>query len=163
MLAAGWVMPSVWGVKNQASVSANDQIRVGLIGCRSMGWADLTDIMRQPEVRCVALCDIDQKILADRTAELTKQTGKKPDGYDDYRKMLERKDMDAVIIGTPDHWHCLQLVDACAAGKDVYVEKPIANSIAECDLMVAAARRYNRVVQVGQQQRSGAHWHDMKR
>ena len=55
MLAAGWVMPSVWGVKNQASVSANDQIRVGLIGCRSMGWADLTDIMRQPEVRCVAL------------------------------------------------------------------------------------------------------------
>ena len=163
MLAAGWVMPSVWGVKNQASVSANDQIRVGLIGCRSMGWADLTDIMRQPEVRCVALCDIDQKILADRTAELTKQTGKKPDGYDDYRKMLERKDMDAVIIGTPDHWHCLQLVDACAAGKDVYVEKPIANSIAECDLMVAVARRYNRVVQVGQQQRSGAHWHDMKR
>ena len=163
MLAAGWVMPSVWGEKNQASVSANDQIRVGLIGCRSMGWADLTDIMRQPEVRCVALCDIDQKILADRTAELTKQTGKKPDGYDDYRKMLERKDMDAVIIGTPDHWHCLQLVDACAAGKDVYVEKPIANSIAECDLMVAAARRYNRVVQVGQQQRSGAHWHDMKR
>ena len=68
-----------------------------------------------------------------------------------------------MIIGTPDHWHCLQMVDACAAGKDVYVEKPIANSIAECDAMVDAAKRYNRVVQVGQQQRSGNHWHEMKK
>ena len=110
----------------------------------------------------MALCDIDQTILNDRAAELTKQSGSKPACYGDYRKLLERKDIDAVMIGTPDHWHCLQMVDACSAGKDVYVEKPIANSIAECDAMVAAAKRYNRVVQVGQQQRSGTHWHEMK-
>jgi predicted dehydrogenase len=71
---------------------------------------------------------------------------------------MENKDIHAVIIGTPDHWHCLPFIAACQAGKDIYVEKPLANSIAECDLMVAAARKYNRVVQVGQQQRSGPHW-----
>jgi predicted dehydrogenase len=87
--------------------------------------------------------------------------GKKPDTYSDYRKLLDRKDIDVVIIGTPDHWHCLQFVDACKAGKDVYVEKPLANSIAECDVMVAAAKKYNRITQVGQQQRSGKLWHDM--
>ncbi len=71
---------------------------------------------------------------------------------------MDNKDIDAVIIGTPDHWHCLPFIAACEAGKDIYVEKPLANSIAECDLMVKAARKYNRVVQVGQQQRSGDHW-----
>ncbi|HEX7583160.1 MAG TPA: Gfo/Idh/MocA family oxidoreductase, partial [Prolixibacteraceae bacterium] len=78
--------------------------------------------------------------------------------YGDYRKLLENKDLHAVIIGTPDHWHCLPMVNACEAGLDVYVEKPMANSIEECNLMVKAANRYNRVVQVGQQQRSGSHW-----
>jgi predicted dehydrogenase len=73
----------------------------------------------------------------------------------DYRKVLERKDIDAVIIGTPDHWHCLIMVEACQAGKDVYVEKPMANTIGECNIMVKAQKRYNRIVQVGQQQRDG--------
>lgn len=72
--------------------------------------------------------------------------------------MLEMKDLDMVIVATPDHWHCLQTIDALSAGKDVYVEKPMANSIAECDAMVAAAQKYKRVVTVGQQQRSGKHW-----
>ena len=94
---------------------------------------------------------------------MEKRTGVKPDLYGDYRKLLERQDLDAVIIGTPDHWHCLQMVDACAAGKDVYVEKPIANSIGECDLMVKAAKKYGRVVQVGQQQRSATLWNSMKK
>ena len=79
-------------------------------------------------------------------------------GDRDYRQVLDNKDVDAVIIGTPDHWHCLIMTDACAAGKDVYVEKPAANSIAECDAMVAAQQRYNRVVQVGQQKHSAEHW-----
>ena len=160
--AAGWIMPTAWGTMKQTGVGANDQIRIGLIGCRSMGWGDLMDAIAHPEVKCVALCDIDQTILNNRAAELTKQSGSRPTCYGDYRKLLERKDIDAVMIGTPDHWHCLQMVDACSAGKDVYVEKPIANSIAECDVMVAAAKRYNRVVQDGQQQRSGTHWHEMK-
>lgn len=164
-IAAGFVMPYVSGINEMSAqpVGANDKIRVGLIGCKSMGWADLSDFLIHPEVDCVALCDIDKNILDNRAEEIVKLRNKKPDLYGDYRKLLDRKDIDAVIIGTPDHWHCLQMTDACAAGKDVYVEKPIANSIAECDAMVAAAKKYNRVVQVGQQQRSGNHWHEMKR
>ncbi len=80
--------------------------------------------------------------------------GFKPKLYKDFRKMLEQKDIDVVFIGTPDHWHCLNMVYACQAGKDVYVEKPMANTIEECNIMVKAANYYNRVVQVGQQQRS---------
>jgi len=162
LMAAGVVIPSLSNNIFARSQGANDRINVALIGCRSMGWADLSDALIYPNVRCVALCDIDSKVLADRAAELEKRTGVKPDLYGDYRKVLERKDIDAVIIGTPDHWHCLMMVDACAAGKDVYVEKPIANSIGECDLMVAAAKKYGRVVQVGQQQRSATIWHSMK-
>lgn len=164
-VATGLIMPSVLNESNlfASSVGANDQINVALIGCRSMGWADLSDFLIHPEVNCIALCDIDKNVLEQKAAEVEKLRNKKPRLYGDYRKVLEKKEIDAVIIGTPDHWHCLQMVDACAAGKDVYVEKPIANSIAECDAMVDAAKRYNRVVQVGQQQRSGNHWHEMKK
>lgn len=144
-----------------ANVPASDKINVALIGCRNMGWGNLVDLLSVKGVECVALCDIDRTVLDEKTAELDKMGRKKPAQYGDYRKLLEQKDIDAVIIGTPDHWHCLQMVDACAAGKDVYVEKPIANSIAECDAMVAAAKKYKRVVQVGQQQRSSRHWQEM--
>lgn len=163
LVAAGIITPSFTDNLFARQTGANDRINVALIGCRSMGWANLTDFLILPEVRCVALCDIDREILEKRAAELEQRTGKRPDLYSDYRKLLERKDLNAVIIGTPDHWHCLQMVDACAAGLDVYVEKPIANSIAECDIMAAAAKKYGRVVQVGQQQRSGNHWHEMKK
>ena len=162
LLAAGAFSPVLSNNLFARSKGANDRINVALIGCRNMGWGDLNDALLIPEVRCVALCDIDRQILENRAAELEKRTGVKPDLYGDYRKVLDRKDVDAVIIGTPDHWHCLMMVDACAAGKDVYVEKPISNSIGECDLMVAAAKKYGRVVQVGQQQRSATLWHAMK-
>lgn len=162
LIAAGAMSPAFSNNLFARSKGANDRINVALIGCRSMGWSDLSDALRRPEVRCIALCDIDRGVLENRAAELEKKTGAKPDIYGDYRKLLERKDLDAVIIGTPDHWHCLQMVDACAAGKDVYVEKPVANSIGECDLMVAAAKKYGRVVQVGQQQRSATIWKSMK-
>ncbi|GAA4315116.1 Gfo/Idh/MocA family oxidoreductase [Compostibacter hankyongensis] len=139
-------------------VSPNEKIVVALIGARNMGFGDLENAMKQPGVECAALCDIDDEILNRRAADVEKRQGKAPEKYKDFRKLLERKDVDAVIIGTPDHWHCLIMAHACEAGKDVYVEKPMANSIGECNAMVKAARRYNRVVQVGQQQRSGAHW-----
>jgi predicted dehydrogenase len=126
-----------------------------------MGWGDLSDFLLHQDVDCIALCDIDRNVLDEKAAEMEKKWNKKPHLFSDYRKMLELKDLDVVIVGTPDHWHCLQFVDACAAGKDVYVEKPVANSIAECDLMVQAARRYKRVTTVGQQQRSGYHWQAM--
>lgn len=142
----------------RARFSPNATLRVGLIGCNSMGWADLSSALKQEGVECLALCDVDSNVLQRRAAEQEKRSGKKPQLYADYRKMLDNKDLDAVIIGTPDHWHCLQMIHACEAGKDVYVEKPIANSIQECNLMVAAAKRYNRIVQVGQWQRSDPHW-----
>lgn len=164
MVTAGLVMPSVLmeNYLKAQTVGANDKIRIGLIGCGNMGWANLADFLIHPELDCIALCDIDKKLLDGKAAEVAKLRNKTPILFGDYRKMLDMKDLDAVIIATPDHWHCLQMVDACSAGKDVYVEKPIANSIAECDAMVAAARKHNRVVQVGQQQRSGKHWHAMK-
>ncbi len=141
-----------------AKVSANDKISVALIGARSQGMADLRQALKQPGVHCAAICDIDDAILSERTADVEKIQGSKPLQYKDFRKLLDNKDIDAVIIGTPDHWHAYIMIAACQAGKDVYVEKPLANSIGECDLMVKAVRKYNKVVQVGQQQRSGDHW-----
>lgn len=144
----------------RVSGSAADTVSVALIGCKNMGWANLSSLLKQPNVRCAALCDVDQSILNSRAADLEKLApgNGKATLYRDFRQVLDNKDIDAVIIGTPDHWHALQTIHACQAGKDVYVEKPLANSIEECDRMVAAAKRYNRVVQVGQWQRSGAHW-----
>ena len=144
----------------RARASANDRLTVGLIGCRNMGFANLKGFLKFPDTACAALCDVDAGVLSERAAEVEKMTGKKPKIYADFRDLIENRDIDAVIVGTPDHWHCLPLVMACQAGKDVYVEKPLANSIAECGVMLRAARRYDRIVQVGQQQRSGAHWQE---
>ena len=136
-------------------VAPSDTLNVALIGCRSMGFGDLEQHLSYPDVKCVALCDVDEKILNKRATEVREKFNQDPKLYNDFRKMLEQKDIDAVIIGTPDHWHCLMTVYALQAGKDVYVEKPMANTIEECNIMVKAARHYNRIVQVGQQQRSG--------
>lgn len=158
-LLAGLSLPlPITALAKTSSAAPSDKIRMGLIGCNSMGWYNLREHLALPEVDAVALCDVDEQVLQKRAQELQKITGKKPALFTDFRKLLEQKDIDAVIIGTPDHWHCLNAVYACEAGKDVYVEKPLANSIAECNLIAAAAKRYNRVVQVGQWQRSGPHW-----
>ncbi len=171
-LAAGTLLPAqavpaeVAGASLQPkTTSAADTLSVALIGCNNMGWANLSSMLKHPGVRCVGLCDVDQTVLAKRAADLEKlapssPTNPKPALYSDFRKVLENKMIDAVIVGTPDHWHCLPTVMACQAGKDVYVEKPMANSIEECNLMVAAARKYGRIVQVGQWQRSGNHWRE---
>ncbi len=139
-------------------VGANDKITVALIGARNMGWYDLEDLLKQPNVVCKTLCDVDDTVLSEKSAELVKRGFQKPELEKDYRKVLEDKDIDAVVVGTPDHWHCLPTVDACEAGKHVYVEKPLANSVGEINVMLDAARKNKRIVQVGQQQRSGAHW-----
>lgn len=140
------------------AAAPSDRINVAAIGINGMGWADLTAALKHPAARCVALCDVDKSVLDKRAASLTNQG--KVDTYGDYRKILDRKDVDAVFIGTPDHWHCLIMTEACAAGKDVYVEKPVGNSIVECATMVAARDRYDRVVQCGQWQRSQKHFAD---
>ena len=143
--------------KLRKNTSSNNTINVALIGCKGMGWSNLTSMLKNPEVKCVALCDIDNTVLNQRLQDLQK-INLKPVVYNDYRKLLTDKSIDAVIIATPDHWHCLQMVDACAAGKDVYVEKPVSNSIREAQLMVQAAKKYGRAVQVNQWQRSQDHF-----
>ncbi|MBO0321992.1 Gfo/Idh/MocA family oxidoreductase [Muricauda sp. CAU 1633] len=142
------------------TISPNDKIQVGLIGCKGMGFSDLSSMLKNSEVEVVALCDVDENVLQQRTADLEKAGIKKPKWYSDYRKLLEDKDIDIAIIGTPDHWHCLLLVDAIDAGKDVYCEKPIANSIAECDIMLNKVDASDRMVQIGQWQRSQPHFVD---
>ena len=144
--------------RNTTRISANEKIVIGVIGCNNMGNGIMNHALNQPNVACAMICDVDDNIATKRAEEVFKKTGIKPQTTNDYRKLLDNKDIDAVIIATPDHWHCLPFVEACQAGKDVYVEKPLANSIAECNVMVEATRRYNRIVQVGQQQRSGEHW-----
>ena len=140
-------------------MSANEKLQVGVIGCNGMGFSNLREHLRLPQVECIALADVDQSVLDRRTEETAQlQGGKKPMMFKDYRKMLENKDLDAVIIGTPDHWHCLALTNSLDAGKHVYVEKPLANSIQECQIMLNAARYHKKIVQVGQWQRSGRHY-----
>ncbi|MGI9546207.1 MAG: Gfo/Idh/MocA family protein [Flavobacteriaceae bacterium] len=141
-------------------VSPNDKIQLGLIGCKGMGFANLVSMLKLSEVELVALCDVDKAVLSSRTADLEKAGIKKPKWYNDYRDLLDDQDIDIVIIGTPDHWHCLQLCDAISAGKDAYCEKPIANSIEECKIMLQTVDQNDRMVQIGQWQRSQPHFVD---
>ena len=154
--AALWTPPA-YAAGRQAT-APSDRIVIGAIGVNGMGFSNVRSLLRQPGVECAALCDVDPGVLERRAGDVEAMGGKRPAIYADHRALLENDDLDAVVIGTPDHWHCLQMVDACAAGKDVYVEKPLANSIYECQVMTTAARHYGRVVQCGQWQRSGPHW-----
>lgn len=146
------IIPSV----RPSGIYPSDSLNVALIGCRNMGYGILEHHLAVKGVNCVAMCDVDENVLNEKAGDIKKRFGQSPKLYRDFRKLLEQKDIDSVIIGTPDHWHCLIAVNALQSGKHVYVEKPMANSIAECNVMVKAANYYNKqVVQVGQQQRSG--------
>ncbi|MBD0375007.1 MAG: Gfo/Idh/MocA family oxidoreductase [Flavisolibacter sp.] len=144
----------------QKKISPNEAIQVGLIGCNGMGFSDLSSMLKTGEIQVKALCDVDDSVLQKRTADLEKAGVKKPDTYKDFRKLLDDKDIDVVIIGVPDHWHCLMLTNALEAGKDVYCEKPIANTKQEADTMVNAVKKHNKIVQIGQWQRSNQHFAD---
>jgi predicted dehydrogenase len=154
----GLLAPGAARAGERKAVAPSDRLRVGLIGCRGMGFSNLRSLLKVEGVECAALCDVDERELLRRKEDVAKLQDPVPAFFRDHRKMLEEKNLDAVVIGTPDHWHCLMLVDALAAGKHVYVEKPLANSIAEANAMRSAARRSNRMVQVGQWQRSGPHY-----
>ncbi|MGQ9620171.1 MAG: Gfo/Idh/MocA family protein [Bacteroidales bacterium] len=158
--AAASVIPFEAFTIGRSGIAPSDKIRVALIGGNSMGWNDLASFLKNKEVECVALCDVDRNVLNRRTDDVEKLGFQKPRLYVDYRKMLESKDIDVIIIGTPDHWHCLMLVDSLEAGKHVYVEKPIGNSIAEINIMQRAVRNHGKIVQVGQWQRSQPHFVD---
>ena len=140
-------------------------LRVGLIGTGWYGKSDIFRLIQVAPVKVVSLCDVDQKQLnaaAKLIGERTSDT-KSPRLYSDYRKMLAEKDLDLVLIGTPDHWHALQMIEAVKAGAHVYVQKPTSVDVLEGEAMVAAARKYDRVVQVGTQRRSTPHLVDAKR
>lgn len=136
---------------------ANERIRLGFIGVANRGGQLIAATRPHEDAEIVAVCDVYRPA---REQWLDKLPGK-VDVYNDYREMLERDDIDAVVIATPDHWHALQTVDACDAGKDVYIEKPLSMTVHEGRRMVEAARRNQRVVQVGLQRRSGRLFHDM--
>src|SRR3954463_869950 len=138
---------------------ADQKKRVGLIGCGWYGKCDLFRLIQVAPVEVVSLCDVDKAMLAE-AADLTatRQASKKrPRTYSDYREMLKEKDLDVVLIATPDHWHALPMIAAVEAGADVYVQKPISVDVVEGQAMLSAARANGRVVQVGTQRRSTPH------
>jgi predicted dehydrogenase len=141
-------------------MGANEKLVCGLIGAKGMGNADLQAFLRQPNTECAAICDVDENVLNQRIADTEKIQGYKPKGFKDFRKLLEEPGIDVIIIGTPDHWHCIPFVNAAQEGKHIYCEKPLANYIEELNIMERAVQRYGNVVQVGQWQRSDKHWQD---
>ncbi|MFC2089321.1 Gfo/Idh/MocA family protein [Bacteroidota bacterium] len=154
MLTAGSIVtPSVFGRVSDLR-SPNETINVAVIGIRSRGKDHYRTLAAIPNVKIAMLCDIDQRLLPEAVAEVERLTGYKPSVETEYRKVLENKDIDAVTIATPNHWHALQTIWACQAGKDVYVEKPVSHTVEEGRKMVEAARKYRRIVQTGTQARS---------
>ena len=154
--AAGLAFSSLGGF---AAEFADPKKRVGLIGTGWYGKCDLMRLIQVAPVEVVSLCDVDKRMVS-AAADLiaTRQASKKtPRTYSDYREMLKEKDLDIVLIGTPDHWHALAMIAAVDAGADVYVQKPISVDIVEGQAMLAAARKHQRVVQVGTQRRSTPH------
>src|SRR5579864_2417876 len=152
--AAGLATSMVGGYV--AGAQEQKTYRAGLIGCGWYGKSDLCRLIQVAPVEVVSLCDPDQHMLegaADRISRRQKSR-KKPRLFGNYKKMLAEKDLDLVLIGTPDHWHSLIMIDAVESGADVYVQKPISRDILEGEAMVAAARKNNRVVQVGTQRKS---------
>lgn len=137
-----------------ARVAANDKVRLAVIGTGGMGGRHVEALATNPNCELRALCDVCTVRYEPNVAKVEKLSGKKPDAYQDFRRVLERDDIDAMFVATPDHWHPLLTILGCQAGKDVYVEKPVCTTVREGRAMVEAARRYGRIVQAGTQQRS---------
>ena len=151
-LGMAFAFPSI--VPSRA-FGAADRVRVGLIGVKNRGSQNLEALLGRADAEVAGLCDVDRLVLGDASKLVEKRLGRSCPSHGDYRELLDRGDIDAVLISTPDHWHALPTVDACRAGKDVYVEKPLCLTVAEGRAMVDAARSNGRVVQTGSQQRSG--------
>ena len=140
------------------TVAANDRVRIGWIGCGGRGTFVARCFHELADAQIAAVCNVYQPNAEKAKAWL----GSKPDVYGDFRRVLDRNNVDAVLIATPDHWHAIPTVLACQAGKDVYVEKPLGHNVAEGQAMVEAVRRHERIVQTGTQQRSAAHFHRIR-
>jgi len=147
-------MAAASAVVSNSVLGANDRINVAVIGIRSRGREHCREFMKIPNVRIRTLCDVDENLFQERVLEVQELQGKKPETEYDLRKVFDDRDIDAVSIATPDHWHALATIWACQAGKHVYVEKPTSHNIWEGRKMIEAARKYNRVVSAGMQNRS---------
>ncbi|MCA9094265.1 MAG: Gfo/Idh/MocA family oxidoreductase [Planctomycetaceae bacterium] len=156
-VAAG-VAASVVALQSEGRAAAGERVRLAGIGLRNQGKGVCSGLSALPDVEFAALCDIDEAQFGPLSSEIEKRQGKKPVWESDFRRLLDDKSIDAVVIATPDHWHANMTILACQAGKDVYVEKPISHNLLEGVRMVEAAGKYQRVVQVGTQQRSGSHF-----
>jgi predicted dehydrogenase len=133
----------------RAQTPPSSRIRIGFIGCGGMGSGRIRHFLEHADVEAAAVCDVDRTHLERAAALVESLRGRRPAAYADFRRVLEQKDIDAVMIATPDHWHALPAILACQAGKDVFVEKPFSYSIGEGRRMVEAARRHGRVTQMG--------------
>ena len=148
---------AVSGLASRSAAQPNERIGLAHIGCGSIGMHNARIVTDLGQATYVAVCDPDDGRAQAAAKEIGERQGQRPTPYTDFRHVLERRDVDAVWVSTPDHWHALITVLACMAGKDVFVEKPISHSVLEGRRMVQAARRYERIVQAGTQQRSGPH------
>ena len=163
--AAASLAVTALGASGLDIVYPQKPLRVGLIGTGWYGKSDLFRLIQVSPVEVVSICDVDKNLLSE-AAKLVSQrqkSGKEPRTYTDYRKMLAEKDLDIVLIGTPDHWHALQAIDAIKAGAHVYLQKPISVDVIEGEAILAAARKYNKVVQIGTQRKSTPHLVDAKK
>ena len=142
------------GLSVVKAAGANEKVNVAIIGCNGRGMDHIKGYLAEPNAEIVCICDVDSRAMANGIAAVEKAKNRKPRGEKDLRKLLEDKNIDAVSIATPDHWHTPAAMLACAAGKHVYVEKPGSHNGRESEMIVAAARKHNRVVQMGNQRRS---------
>ena len=140
--------------------SPNERFTVGMMGFRGRGRSLLYGFAGMPEVRVKTICDIDQRLFHKAAAAVEERQGHAPSAESDFRRLLDDSDIDAIVMGTPTHWHAIPTILACQAGKHVYVEKPAGHNIAEGRAMLAAARKHGRVVQVGIQSRSGRNYEE---
>ncbi|MEN8228382.1 MAG: Gfo/Idh/MocA family oxidoreductase [Bacteroidota bacterium] len=154
MVTTGAVVTAPFVKLSARNFSPSDTVNVAVIGIRSRGKNHYNALAKIPNVNVTTICDIDERLLPEAADEVEKLFGKRPAMVCEYRKVLEDQDIDAVSIATPNHWHALQTIWACQAGKDVYVEKPVSHTVLEGRKMVEAARKYKRVVQTGTQARS---------
>lgn len=151
-------LASPTSAQERRRVSPNEKVIMGVIGCGGQGRGVMHEHLGHPEVEIAAVCDVDAQHLAQAAQEAEQRQGYRPKEFKDFRQLLEIKDIDAVIVATPDHWHALPTIYACEAGKDVYLEKPISHDIVEGRAIVNAAKKFNRIIQVGTWQRSVSHF-----
>ncbi|UCD28691.1 MAG: Gfo/Idh/MocA family oxidoreductase [Planctomycetota bacterium] len=148
------------GSTTSASAGANAKVTLGYIGCGNRRKRLIPAFLQLPDVQIAVVCDVHHKRAQIAGEIVERNGGGKPEICGDYRRILDRQDIDAIVIATPEHWKCLPTIHACQAGKDVYVEKPLARTIGEGQIMIKAARKYDRIVMIGTQQRNMLCYHD---